>query len=207
LNAKVVHSGQKITVVSSADSSVKDSVMLDATILPVYSVGLGFKESLETSGANYTHTMELGNAGNVDDTYDITIANMDYLATLGWDAELRGTSGGYGDNLTLSISSGESQEFDLRLTPTRANPEPTIQVNVIAASRNSSDTYSIFDLEPAMPEISIPSNGVTVTGQDVFAEPGQVPIETIVLAGMCIASFAVLILLSLQRGLFRRRKR
>ncbi|MDD1768655.1 MAG: carboxypeptidase-like regulatory domain-containing protein, partial [Methanomassiliicoccales archaeon] len=206
-NVKVVHSGQKITVVSSANSSVKDSVMLDATILPVYSVELDFKESLETSGANYTHTMELGNSGNVDDTYDITIANMDYLATLGWDAELRGISGGYGDSLTLSISSGKSEEFDLRLTPTRANPEPTVQVNVIAASQNSSDTYSIFDLEPVMPEISIPSNGVTVTGQDVFAGPGQVPIETIVLAGMCIASFAVLILLSLQRGLFRRRKR
>jgi hypothetical protein len=58
-----------------------------------------------------------------------------------------------------------------------------------------------------MPEIGIPSNGVIVTGQDVFTEAEKVPIETIVLAGMCIASFAVLILLALQRGLFKRRKR
>jgi len=206
-NVKVVHNEEKISVTSSSDASVRDSVMLDATILPVYSVELGYKKPIETTGANYTYTLGLDNTGNADDTYNITIANMDYLATLGWDAQLSTGVGGYGDNLTVSISSGGSQDIDLRLTPMRANPDPNIEVNVVATSQKSSDTYSILDLEPTMPKIGIPSDGVTVTGQDVFAEPDKVPIETIVLVGMCIASFAVLILLSLQRGLFRRRKR
>lgn len=206
-NAKVVHNEEKISVTSSSDASVRDSVMLDATILPVYSVELGFKESIETTGANYTYVLKLDNTGNADDTYGVSIANLKYLATLGWDAQLKTSVGGYDDNLTVHTSSGKSQEVDLRLMPTRANPNPNVEVSVVAISQNSPDTYSILDLKPTMPEIGIPSNGVIVTGQDVFTEAEKVPIETIVLAGMCIASFAVLILLALQRGLFKRRKR
>jgi dolichyl-diphosphooligosaccharide--protein glycosyltransferase len=206
-NAKVAHAGQMISVVSASDSTIKKSVMLDATILPVYSVSLVFTKPVLTTGANYTSVLTLDNTGNADDTYNVTIANKDYLATLGWDAQLGTSAGAYVDNLTASVSSGLTQDLNLKLTPTRTNPDPSVQANVVAMSQNSPNTYSVLDLKPTMPKIGIPSSGVTVSGQDVSVEPGKVPVETIVLAGMCIASFAVLILLSLQRGLFRRRKR
>jgi len=206
-NTKVVHNAQKLKVVSSTDQSVTDSVDLDASILPVYSMKLSLGDPLETTGSNYTYAITLQNAGNVDDGYNVTISNLDYLSTFGWDAQLKVGKDSFGDSATVSVRSGGSQEMTLRLTPIRTNPDPSIQVNVVATSQSSPDSYSILDMKPVMPEIQIPSGGVVVTGDDVFAEPEKVPIGTIVIAGMCVASFAVLILLSIQRGVFKRRKR
>jgi len=201
-NTKVVHNAQKLKVVSSTDQSVTDSVDLDASILPVYSMKLSLGDPLETTGSNYTYAITLQ-----DDGYNVTISNLDYLSTFGWDAQLKVGKDSFGDSATVSVRSGGSQEMTLRLTPIRTNPDPSIQVNVVATSQSSPDSYSILDMKPVMPEIQIPSGGVVVTGDDVFAEPEKVPIGTIVIAGMCVASFAVLILLSIQRGVFKRRKR
>jgi hypothetical protein len=205
-NAEVDLAGQKITASSSAEPTVSDSVTLTATILPTYSVNLTFYSAEETTGANYTYTLRLENTGNAIDTYVVAITDLEYLSSLGWDAQLRIGTDEYGDNATTTLSPSSTEDIDLRLVPTRENPSPNVQVSIVATSQESPDTQSLLNLEPTMPEIEIPSDGVTVTGQDVSIEQENVPTETIVLAGMCVASFAVLILLALQRGMFRRRR-
>ncbi|MBC7108271.1 MAG: glycosyltransferase family 39 protein [Methanomassiliicoccales archaeon] len=203
----VSHSPIKITVVSLNNASIQDSVSIDAIILPYYSLNLKFDKPYQVNGTPYSYSIKLENNGNDEDTIDIAVANRVTLAELGWKAELRLGDENPVKNLTVTLQAGKVKYFDVLLTPIRENPSPNIEVVISAASQKSSNAYALLTVKPPLPVIILPSDGVSVGGENVYFEPAAIPIETIALAGAALAAFVIFILMGIHRGVFRRRKR
>lgn len=205
-DAKVAHSQQKVKIYSLADTSVSDSVLLDADILPLYSLTVSYGSAYKTAGSNYSYSATIKNTGNADDSYLVSVANSEELSSLGWSVRL-GAGGAFNETLTVGVAAAKTSSFDIMLVPIREMPDPSVEVIVVASSENSSVASSMLSLEPQLPDLTIPGGGVIVGGPGVYPEAEQMPLETLVLIGMCIASFLVFALIGYQRGVFRRRKR
>jgi len=207
VGSAVIHAPIMITATSTADATAQKSVYVDVDILPVYAVNLSFDKPYSTTGETYSYSLKVRNNGNIEDVYDIEIAGAEELLSLGWETALQREESGPMANLTLDVLPGKQKFFDIFLTPTRQNPEPNVQVIVVATSQNSADSYSIFILEPQLPKLVLPASGVSVTGDEVYYAVAGVPAETLVLVGVTIAVLSIFTLLSYQRGVFRRRRR
>ncbi|MDD1746667.1 MAG: hypothetical protein LUQ16_02785, partial [Methanomassiliicoccales archaeon] len=204
-SAKVVHTSITVKALS-AYSTKSDTVVMDVGIVPIYSVSIAGGITQATSGNEYTYTMSLSNTGNIDDIYNVSVSNAEELATWGWEANVRLTGGTWSDSLTTSVTSGSKMSFELRLTPIRENPDGDITAVLSAASKGSPGTYAVLQFEPSLPEFSIPG-GLSVTGNGVATEYPEMPIFTLVLLGLLFAVSTVLILLIIQRGVLKRKKR
>jgi hypothetical protein len=205
-NAKVSHTPIIIRA-TSTQGSATNTVSLDVGIVPVYSVEMSLSKALGTTGASYTYQMTVKNTGNIDDTYNITTSNLLELASQGWTVDLRPSAGTFGGSATLTVSSGSSGTFEVRLTPNRQNPNPSPTVVLFARSRASSSSYSILNFEPAMPAFSIPSGGLSVNGEGVSSSVPQMPWITVALIGLVVAMTTIAVLVVLQKGGSKRRKR
>jgi hypothetical protein len=147
------------------------------------------------------------NTGNIVDSYLISLLNADELATLGWQGEVRATGGSFGQNLTLSVNAGSQTTYELRLTPTRENPEPTLQVVLTATSKTSSNVNDVLAFAPDLPKFTVPGGGITVTGDQVSSSSPIISTGTIILVALVLAMTTILVLVSLQKGVLKRRKR
>jgi hypothetical protein len=151
--------------------------------------------------------MIVKNTGNIVDSYLINILNTNELATLGWQAEVRSTSGTFGPNVTLSVNAGSQTSYELRLMPIRENPDPASQVVLVATSMTNSSVYAALAFAPDLPKFTIPGNGITVSGQQVSNSAPIISTGTIILVGLVLAMTTILLLVSLQKGVLKRRKR
>jgi hypothetical protein len=151
--------------------------------------------------------MIVKNTGNIVDSYLISILNTDELATLGWQAEIRTIGGSFGQNLTLSVNAGSQMTYELRLTPTRENPDPTLQVVLTATSKTSSSVNDVHAFAPELPKFTVPGGGITVTGDQVSSTSPIISTGTIILVGLVLAMTTILLMVSLQKGVLKRRKR
>jgi hypothetical protein len=151
--------------------------------------------------------MIVRNTGNNVDSYLINILNTDELTTLGWKAEVRPTSGTFGANLTLTVNAGSQTTFELRLTPLRENPDPTLQVVLTATSKTNSNLYAALSFAPDLPKFTIPGGGISVSGDQVSNSAPIISNMTIVLIGLVLAMATIFFLVSLQKGVLKRRKR
>jgi hypothetical protein len=204
-NAKVVHSSISVKA-SSSHSTKSDAVTMDVGITPEYSVTLTAGSAQPTSGTEYTYKLTLTNSGNIDDTYNVSISNANELVTWGWEAQVRLSSGTWSDSLSVSLSAGSTTNIELKLTPIRDNPDGEVTVVLTATSKGSPGTYDALQFDPSMPVFSIPG-GLSVAGVGVSTQYPQVPLFTWVLLGVLVAASTVLILLVIQKGVLKRKKR
>ena len=205
--AKTTDTTVTIKATSTNSATVIDSVSLKVTINPRYAVGLSAGTAQSTTGSSYTFNMIVKNTGNIVDSYLISILNTDELTTLGWKAEVRSTSGTFGANLTLTVNAGSQTTFELRLTPLRENPDPTLQVVLTATSKTNSNLYAALSFAPDLPKFTIPGGGISVSGDQVSSSAPIVSTFTIVLIGLVLAMATIFLLVSLQKGVLKRRKR
>jgi hypothetical protein len=206
-NAKVSHSAIIVKALS-AGGSISDTVSVDVGIEPEYAVWLNYSSASSTSGSEYMYKFTFRNAGNVDDQYNITVSNLEELGTWGWKAEVRVSSTGtWSSYAVATLSAGSQGNLELRLTPIRANPDGKVAVVLVVQSLRSAETVTVLEFEPSMPNFGIPTGGLTVTGPGVSVMIQEVPTDTLVFIGLLVAVTTILMVLSVQKGVFRRKKR
>ncbi len=206
-SAKTTDSTVTIEATSTNVATVTDSVSLKVTINPQYSVSLNSSTPQATNGSSYTFNMVVSNTGNIVDSYLVKMLNADELATLGWQAEVSSVGGTYGQNVTLSVNAGSQTTYQLRLTPIRANPDPTLQVVLTATSKTNGSVYAALAFVPDLPNFTIPGGDITVTGNQVSSTAPTVSTGTIILVALVLAMATILLLVCFQRGLLKRRRR
>jgi hypothetical protein len=206
-SAKSTDTTVTVKATSSNAATVSDSVSLKVTINSRYAVSLSSSTPQTTTGSSYSFNMIVKNTGNIVDSYLISILNTDELATLGWQAEIRTIGGSFGQNLTLSVNAGSQMTYELRLTPTRENPDPTLQVVLTATSKTSSSVNDVHAFAPELPKFTVPGGGITVTGDQVSSTSPIISTGTIILVGLVLAMTTILLMVSLQKGVLKRRKR
>jgi len=205
-DAKVTHATTTIRAVSTSGSVATNTVSVDVGILPAHGVTLTYTKALPTTGQSYNFTVALKNTGNIDDTYAVSLVNLAELNGFGWKAEIMSGSGAFASNLTVAVKAGNSNDLTLRLTPIRANPEPSVQVVISATSQSSTTTSNVLAFNPDLPKLSI-QGGFSVSGEGVTNSVPAIPVGTVVLAALVLAMMTILILVSIQKGVFRRGKR
>ncbi|MGD1061179.1 MAG: carboxypeptidase regulatory-like domain-containing protein [Methanomassiliicoccales archaeon] len=206
-NAKVNHQTLSVRATSSNSPSTTDTVTLNVGIVPQFGASLDFSQASTTSGGTFTYNLNVTNIGNVDDTFNVSVANGADLAQLGWKAEVSTGSGAYGQYFTTAVSAGSKASFTLRLTQIRNNPNPLITVVLTATSKASPTSVATLPFQPPLPAFTVPSNGLSVTGNGVVQSIPNIPVSTLVLIGVVVAMFTIMLMVAVQKGVFRRRKR
>jgi len=204
-SAKVSHQSVTIRALSS-QSAKSDTVSMDVGIVPTYSASMDYASAQSTTGEDYEYRMTLTNTGNIEDTYIVNVTNSEELVTWGWEAQVRLSGGTWSNNFSALLSSGSKSSFELRLTPIRENPDGQVTVVLNAASKGSPGTYSVLEFEPSLPAFNIPG-GLSVTGTGVSPQSPEIPLFTLALLGMLFAVSTILILVIVQRGVLKRKKR
>ncbi len=204
-DAKVSSPPIDIWAVSKTDNVVYDSAEVSITILPTHSVSLTFDKPYATEGKKYSFSMRMENGGNAEDSFRVKVANSQQLASLGWSCELEGKQGFDPSNVTLG--SGAARYFDVTLTPIRKSPDLNAEVVIVVQSKEVPDVSTSFTKKIDLPSVVIPDGELTVSGKSVSFEPSQMPLSTIILAGMTGIAAVVMILLGIQRGVFKRKER
>jgi hypothetical protein len=205
-DAKVSHQAITIRAISTSASTASASVSVDVNIVPQYGVTLSLDSAVATTGTNFTYNIKVLNSGNIDDAYTVTISNLGDLTSLGWKAELKGSTGDFGSNATTSAAAGKSVDIQLRLVPIRANPDPRVTVVLVAISKAQPAVTSTLPFAPELPAFTVPGGGLVVSGNQVSNSPPVFPALTIALIGVMLIVFTLLILMSIQRGVFRRKR-
>jgi hypothetical protein len=200
----VKHTAAIVRVTSVTNSSAAASVSLDAVIAPARAVIMEYQGGESTNGEDYIHTVEVTNYGNVDDTYTLAIGNQQALRDLGWEVKLVNKTV-LTDSMTVTVSATKSSEVEVSMVPLRANPSPTVTVQLVAQSTADQAVRASLDVEPDLVGLGV--NGLAVTGANVEDSMPTLGQGSLVLLGLALALMAVLVVLSIQKGVFSRRKR
>jgi dolichyl-diphosphooligosaccharide--protein glycosyltransferase len=200
----VKHTAVIIRATSVTNSSASSSVSLDAVIAPARAVSLEYQGAESTEGDDYIHTVKVTNPGNVDDTYTMTIGNQQALRDLGWEVKLVDKTV-LTDTLSVTVSATKSSEVKFSMVPIRANPSPTATVQLVVISTADQSVRASLDVQPDFVGLGV--NGLSVTGVNVEDSTPRLGQESVILLGVALALMAVLVVLSIQKGVFSRRKR
>jgi len=157
-----------------------------------------------TDGSDYIHTVKVTNPGNIDDTYTVVIGNQQALRDLGWEVKLVNKTV-LVDSLAVTVSATKSAEVEVSMVPLRANPSPTAAVQLVAVSNTDSAVSAAVDVQPDL--VGLQSGSLSVTGTGVSESVPRLGDGSIILLGVSIALMAVLVVVSIQKGVFSRRKR
>jgi len=202
-DARVDHDPVTIRATSALDSGVRDTVSVDVNVLPVKGVNMSKDKAYPTEGKNYTLSIKIENTGNVEDTYEVRVSNAGYLESLGWKTAFENGT----DTLEVTIDAGKPFYFDLSLLPLRANPDPNVEVILVARSVTEGGIQKVLPLAIDLPSVTVPESGLKVGGYDVYLEQPSIPLFTVGLAGFTIVMFTLMVLIGMQKGVFRRRRR
>jgi len=200
----VKHNAVVIRAVSVTNSSVAASVSLDAVIAPARAVSLVYQGAESTDGTEYKHAIKVNNPGNVDDAYSVSIGNLQALRDLGWDVRLVNDTA-LVDSMTVTVSASKSSEVEVSMVPVRANPSPTVTVQLVAESAADAAVRASLDMQPEL--IGLGVSGLSVTGVDVSDSMPSLSDGSIMLVGVALSLMAVLLVISVQKGVLLRRKR
>jgi hypothetical protein len=146
----------------------------------------------------------MSNLGNIEDTYTVTIGNVEALRELGWEVRLVGASG-LSDSLSLTVAASKTSDITVSLVPLRQNPSPMISAQVLAVSQSDEAIKATLDMDPEF--VGLNTGGLSVTGDGVSDSMPKLGDDTIVLVGAVFTLMAVLIVLMMQKGVLSRRKR
>jgi hypothetical protein len=106
------------------------------------------------------------NTGNVPDNYTLQLANLETLASMGWNAELY-------DGITrqpvtqMNISAQDSRVFMVKFTAIRSNPDPEAEAVVLVASTKSPGANAYGSVPVVLPDVLVGPGDVDVTRNDV----------------------------------------
>jgi dolichyl-diphosphooligosaccharide--protein glycosyltransferase len=200
----VKHTAVIVRATSATNSSATASVSLDVVIAPERGVGLEYQGAESTDGKDYIHTVEVTNSGNVDDTYTMTIGNQQALRDLGWEVKLVNKTV-LADSMSVTVSATKSSEVEISMVPLRTNPSPTVSVQLVAVSTADEAVRTTLNVQPNLVGLGI--SGLSVSGVDVDDSTPTLGQDSMVLLGVALALMAVLVVLSIQKGVFLRRKR
>lgn len=200
----VKHTAVIVRAASITNSSATASVSLDAAIAPSRAVSLEYQGGDSTDGADYIHTVKVSNPGNVDDTYTLTIGNQQALRDLGWEVKLVNKTV-LADSMSVTVSALKSSEVEISMVPLRANPSPTVTVQLVAVSTADQSVRASLDAQPDL--VGLDVSGLSVTGVNVDDSAPRLGQSSVILLGVTLALMSVLIVLSIQKGVFSRRKR
>lgn len=201
-DALVDHGRITIRARSTNDGKVSSSVDVDVGIVPIREVELTFDKGYPTSGQNYTFAIKMQNSGNIEDTYEVTVANLDQLESLGWTYRFENTTD---PSMEITIGAGKPVFFDMSLIPTRSNPDPDVELVLSARSVSDETTQGSLAVPLNLPLVTVPD--LSVTGVSVFDTQPPIPTLTWALGGMALVVFVIMFLIGYQKGVFRRRKR
>ena len=171
------------------------STAAKATIVPRFEVNVTQAQVYANDGTNYRYQEKINNNGNIDDTYLINIANKDQLSTEGWNVSMRTGSNSYADQINVTVSGQSSANFEFSMVPNRLK------------SAGSNSTSFNYTFSPELPNINVPSTGLTVTGDKTSSSLVAMSLETTILVAIVMVLFVLLIYLSIKKGVFTRRKR
>ncbi len=201
----VSHTAAYVSVRAVDDNSVADQVALNFDVTPIYEVSLSVNDGEPTDGQNYTYDVTIANDGNDGDTFRLSITNLDQLSALGWQVTILDEDWVTIDQ--MSLDSGKVGEIKVVFTPTgRDNPSPNAELVLMAASDGDTTKYASLSLLPNMVELDI-EGGVSVTGDDLYLSDSSLPTITLIMAGIAVAMMTMVILMSISRGVFSRRKK
>ena len=204
---KVTTNSITFTATSANDASVVASTAAKATIVPRFEVNVTQAQVYANDGTNYRYQEKINNNGNIDDTYLINIANKDQLSTEGWNVSMRTGSNSYADQINVTVSGQSSANFEFSMVPNRLNPNLNLTVNIMLQSAGSNSTSFNYTFSPELPNINVPSTGLTVTGDKTSSSLVAMSLETTILVAIVMVLFVLLIYLSIKKGVFTRRKR
>jgi len=105
----------------------------------------------------------------------------------------------------VSVDAGDTSEIQVSMVPIRTNPSPTVSVQLVAVSQDDDAVHTVLDLEPDFAGLGV--SGLSVTGVDVADSMPKMGTDSIILVGVVLALMAALLSLSIQKGVFLRRKR
>jgi hypothetical protein len=205
---KVTQNSITFTATSSNDASVVATTLANATIIPRFEVNATLAQVYANDGTNYRYQIKINNNGNIDDTYRVIVANKDQLKSQGWDVSLKST-GSYVDqvNVTVTGQSYKYIEFSMLPNATSAVHELNLSANILIQSAGNSTTSYNYVFSPELPNINIPSGGLTVTGDKTSSTQATLPLESTILLAIVMVLFVLLIYLTVKKGVFTRRKR
>lgn len=201
----VDHSTVKVTVTSTTDTTVTDYVKLDANVTASYAVSMTYSDGEDTDGTSYVYNLEISNDGNADDTYTVTIGNLEELEALGWEVKLVDDDGNLVDSLSIDVDADDSGEFQVSLVSLRDNPDTTISVLLVAESKGDEYVVATLVMEPEFAGISV-DNGLSITGDDIASSMPEFGDYTFILMCVMLTFAAVLLTVTIKKGVFSRRK-
>lgn len=200
----VKHTAVVVRAVSATNSSVSSSVSLDAVIAPARTVMAEYQGGKTTDGSDYRHVVKVTNSGNIDDSYVMSIGNLQALRDLGWEVRLvNGTA--LVDSMSISVSASKSSSIEISMVPIRTNPSPTVSVQVVAVSVDDDAVRTTLEMSPDLVGLGV--SGLSVTGVNVEDGMPTLGQGTLALLGLALTLMAVLVVISIQKGVFSRRKR
>lgn len=201
-DAKVTHSPVKITVASENHTAAEDTVNLDVNVNPTYAVSVsGSAQAVDNSTVTLPFVVK--NEGNAQDTYNLTIANLDALSAQGWSASISGVDTDY---RLVTVSAGNSQTVNVILTRSSDSPDYNASVQVAVTSTNNATASAERSIQKA--SLSVNDTGVDVSGDNITMGTPQVPASTWALLVLTVLLLVVLVVLRVNKGVFgRRRKR
>ena len=167
-DAKVSYGTAKVTLVSESDKSTKADVTLDITINHIPGVSLDestIHPSFETGAKQIVYPIKVGNTGNDQDTFELSIINQNELLSNGWNVTVQ-QSGSSIDNVTVAAGGENYVDIVIEQVADRVVPIP---IKVRAVSSISTE-LAIKDFEMLVPELELTDEGVEISGDDVHTE-------------------------------------
>lgn len=200
----VTHTAVVVKATSLTNSTATASVSLDAYIAPTRGVSLAYQGGGSTDGSDYVHKVTLTNSGNIDDSYQVTIGNQWTLREMGWEVKLVNKTS-LVDTMVVAVSASKSSELSVSMVPIRANPNPKVSVQLVAVSTQDIAISSSMNMQPDL--VGLDANGLSVTGVNVESSAPRLGNDSIVLLGSVMVLTAALVVLSVHKGVFSRRRR
>jgi hypothetical protein len=155
---------------SKTQSSARTTVNLYLNVSPVHDVRvLPLNESMPIVGRSTITKFTLNNTGNVEDTFRLSVSNLDSLQTLGWTASVFDPA--TGDDVTeVEVAAFGGKELAVNFTATRSTPDVSASALVFAVSADQPSTGSYGEVPILLPDLVIGPGDVTADRDDVSTE-------------------------------------
>lgn len=155
---------------SNTQSSARATVNLYLNVSPVHDVRVfSLNESTPITGWSTLTKFTVNNTGNIEDTFLVSVSNLDSLLTLGWSATIIDPD--TGDEVTeVEVDAFDSTELAVNFTATRSTPDVTASALVFAASAEQPASGSYGAVSVRLPDLVIGPGYVNAERADVSYE-------------------------------------
>lgn len=164
IDAKVDHGTIKITATSQNSSAASYTQELIVEIFQVHGIEITSSDkNAATDGTTTTYTLEVKNSGNAEDSYTLTILNIDELKDFGWDVKLA-VFDNEGETIS-NVSTDAYSLIDLTIkTRTLKDKVKDTKIMILGYSEGNMGSNDVFSISLYNPKVKIDNKDVSVTG-------------------------------------------